>query len=110
VVWSGALALGEPLADADDVLAVVWAAAGSDDAAVGCEDGLFDGLFVGLFVGFDDGFDDGFVLGADVLGAGLGALVCAVAGTPGAVLPPLCQANATYPPSGMVSDPAPTEE
>jgi hypothetical protein len=34
----------------------------------------------------------------------------AVAGTPGADLLPLCQANATYPPSGTFSEPAATDE
>ena len=38
-----------------------------------------------------------------------GELVWAVAGTPGSDLLPLCQAKATYPPSGTVSDAAPTE-
>jgi hypothetical protein len=45
-----------------------------------------------------------------LVGALVGELACAVAGAPGAERAPLCQANATYPPSGMVSEPAATEE
>ena len=44
------------------------------------------------------------------MGVGVGPLECGVAGTPGAALLPLCQANATYPPSGTDSDPTPSEE
>jgi hypothetical protein len=70
--------------------------------------GWVDGVGVALLDGFGDGLVDGLLDGFTV-GVGGGA-AWAVAGTPGAVLAPLCQTKAAYPPSGILSDPAPSDE
>ena len=73
------------------------------------------GGLVGFGVGFGVGLGVGFGLGLGVGlldgdGAWLGGAARGVAGTPGALRLPLCHANATYPPSGTFSDPAPSDE
>ena len=72
------------------------------------------GLGVGFFVGFGVGLEVGVAepppVGGGAVVAGVGVLARGGAGTLGADLDPPCHANATYPPSGMVSEPAATEE
>jgi hypothetical protein len=97
-VWSGAAVLGAEVS--------VGATVG---ASLGELVGRLDAFVDGVLEGFVDGFEEGLAV-ADALGAVVGVLACAVAGTPGAVLDPLCHAKATYPPSGTVRDAAPNEE
>jgi hypothetical protein len=101
LVWSGA---------------VEGLAASAEGVAPAVLMGVGDGVRDGLADGPLDADEDGLVV---ALGEPCppppppviwGALGCGVAGAPGAVWPPLCQANPTYPPSGTVSEPAPTEE
>jgi hypothetical protein len=96
--------------DADELAVGVGAAAetGVEDGVgpeEGFADGFVEGLVLGLVVGLVLGLVDG---GAEWVGDG--STACAVAGTPGAFFAPLCQTNATYPPSGISSDPAPRLE
>jgi hypothetical protein len=71
--------------------------------------GLVDGVVVGVLDGFDDGLVDGLLDGFTD-GFGAGGAAWAVAGTPGAAFVPLCQTKAAYPPSGILIDPAPSDE
>jgi hypothetical protein len=107
-VWSGAV--GVAAAETDSVGTAVGRLAGVLAAPLeGFEDGSVDGFEDGFDDGCAEGFAVGFLVGPDVGVAGA-ASACAVAGIPGAVLLPLCHANATYPPSGMLSEAAATAE
>lgn len=84
----------------------------ADAGPDGWFDGRLDGFVDGFLVGVGEGVpwpppDDGELVGTAV---GVGAAACGTGLTPGALLAPLCHAKATYPPSGTLSDPAPSEE
>jgi hypothetical protein len=80
--WMSALA-GSAESDAVAVAVV----GGGDGFVDGVADGFVEGLVVGVVVGLVDGLTVGDEDGVRV--------ACAVAGTPGGLWPPLCQANAT---------------
>lgn len=77
----------DPVGDVPD-----WLVGGLEGLPDGFDDGLLDGFAVGLPDGFDDGPDDGLVVGVADEG---GAAACGAGLSPGALLPPVCQANPT---------------